>query len=82
MARLGPEELVWHHAQTLAAAWRRAGWIMDGRVSAAKLANLALAGSEFARGADRLRAWPAVLKVDLSPLCNLRCVSCRWLWAI
>lgn len=41
-----------------------------------KAANLALAVSEFALRREVMRAWPVALKVDISPLCNLRCTIC------
>jgi MoaA/NifB/PqqE/SkfB family radical SAM enzyme len=42
----------------------------------AKLRNLAMAGASYALKLDRARYWPIVLKVDLSPVCNLRCTVC------
>ena len=54
---------------------RRFGWFMD-NLTPAKAANLALAITEFALRREVMRAWPVALKVDISPLCNLRCTIC------
>jgi MoaA/NifB/PqqE/SkfB family radical SAM enzyme len=54
---------------------RRRAWFMEG-ASPAQMANLALAGAHFACKAEYMRAWPVVAKVDISPLCNLRCTYC------
>lgn len=54
---------------------RRRAWFADG-ATPRQLANLALAGTECVRRAERMRAWPVVVKLDISPLCNLRCTYC------
>jgi MoaA/NifB/PqqE/SkfB family radical SAM enzyme len=54
---------------------RRFGWFLD-NLTPGKAANLALAITEFALRREVMRAWPVVLKVDISPLCNLRCTVC------
>jgi MoaA/NifB/PqqE/SkfB family radical SAM enzyme len=54
---------------------RRRAWFMEG-AGPAQLANLALAGAQFACKAEYMRAWPVLVKVDISPLCNLRCTYC------
>jgi MoaA/NifB/PqqE/SkfB family radical SAM enzyme len=64
-------QLVW----TLVNTRRRLGWFLD-NLSPARAANLALAGAEFLARREVMRAWPVVLKVDISPLCNLACTIC------
>ena len=41
-----------------------------------QLLNLANSVGEFAIQRDRMVAWPATLKIDISPVCNLRCTVC------
>lgn len=55
---------------------RRIGWIVNERTTPRRLANLAVASTEYALRREHLRCWPTVLKIDISPACNLRCVSC------
>ena len=55
---------------------RRVGWFLDGNLSPRRLANAALAMTEYAAGRDKLMSMPPILKIDISPACNLRCVSC------
>ena len=64
-------QLVW----TLLNTRRRLGWFLD-NLSPRRAANLALAGAEFLARREVMRAWPVVLKVDISPLCNLACTIC------
>jgi MoaA/NifB/PqqE/SkfB family radical SAM enzyme len=54
---------------------RRLGWFLD-NLSPGRAANLALATAEFLGRREVMRAWPVVLKVDISPLCNLGCTVC------
>lgn len=54
---------------------RRRAWFLDG-AGGRQIANLALAGAQFAMKAEVMRAWPVLVKVDISPLCNLRCTYC------
>lgn len=44
--------------------------------SAAKIGNLLHGGWHLALQREQVRSWPAVLKVDISPLCSLRCSYC------
>jgi MoaA/NifB/PqqE/SkfB family radical SAM enzyme len=55
--------------------WRRQRWVLDG-ITPRKAANLALAAGQYALRQPVMRAWPVVAKVDISPLCNLRCTVC------
>ncbi len=54
---------------------RRRGWIME-NVGPRQAANMLLAASQYALRSEVMRAWPVVAKVDISPLCNLRCTMC------
>ncbi len=54
---------------------RRRSWFVAG-ASAGQLANLALAGAEFGLRREKMRALPVMLKVDISPACNLGCTFC------
>lgn len=54
---------------------RRAGWII-GRLTPAKIARLAGNGLAFATARTSLPAYPTVVKIDISPLCNLGCTVC------
>jgi MoaA/NifB/PqqE/SkfB family radical SAM enzyme len=55
--------------------WRRQRWVLDG-ITPRKAANLMLAAGQYALRQPVMRAWPVVAKVDISPLCNLRCTVC------
>lgn len=37
---------------------------------------MAIALAEYVGKRDRIVAWPIVLRIDISPLCNLRCPTC------
>lgn len=54
---------------------RRQGWILE-NMSARKACNLALCAWHYAMKREIVRAWPVVVKVDISPVCNLRCTFC------
>jgi len=54
---------------------RRHGWFLE-NLTAKKLANLLIAGAEFGLKREEMSAWPVMIKVDISPLCNLRCPTC------
>lgn len=54
---------------------RRRGWFLE-NLTPRKLWNLLLAALDFVLGREVARAWPVVLKVDISPVCNLRCTIC------
>lgn len=55
---------------------RRFGWLLEAGITPSKAANIAKAGAAYAVGAETMRALPVVLKIDIAPACNLRCVSC------
>ncbi len=54
---------------------RRRGWFLDG-LTPPKLANMVVAGAEYAAKRTVLRGWPIALKIDISPCCNLNCPTC------
>jgi MoaA/NifB/PqqE/SkfB family radical SAM enzyme len=54
---------------------RRQSWLLDG-MTPRKLANLTLAGLGYAAKRESIDTYPLILKVDISPLCNLRCPVC------
>lgn len=54
---------------------RRWGWLLPG-LTPRKLTNLMLAGTQFALKHESMRAWPVIVKIDISPLCNLHCTVC------
>ena len=56
-------------------ARRRLGWFTRG-LTPRKLLNMLLAGAEFAAKREKLHSWPVFLRIDISPLCNLRCTIC------
>lgn len=54
---------------------RRLGWFMDG-LSPGKALNFGACTADYLLRREVLRGWPAVLKIDVSPACNLRCPTC------
>lgn len=54
---------------------RRLVWLLPG-LTVRKAFNLLMAGGEFLLRRERMRAWPVIVKIDISPLCNLRCTVC------
>ncbi len=54
---------------------RRQGWLLE-NVTPRKLLNLFIAGIQFVLKREVMRAWPVIVKVDISPLCNLQCTVC------
>ncbi len=54
---------------------RRQTWFLD-QISIRKLGNLFGSASCYVRKVDRIDAWPVAIKIDISPLCNLRCTIC------
>jgi MoaA/NifB/PqqE/SkfB family radical SAM enzyme len=54
---------------------RRKAWLF-GKLGPAKLANLATATKDFALKRETTRSLPAMVKIDISPVCNLRCTAC------
>ncbi len=54
---------------------RRQGWIFDG-MTPTKARNLALALGSWAGKTSEARGLPSILKIDISPVCNLSCTVC------
>ena len=54
---------------------RRQGWVLE-NLNLRKACNLGLCAAHYALKREVMRAWPVVVKVDISPLCNLRCTFC------
>ena len=54
---------------------RRQGWLLE-NLTFRKALNMGIAGFHYLLKSERMRAWPVALKVDISPLCNLRCTCC------
>jgi len=54
---------------------RRRRWLFA-RLSLRKLWNLATTSVEFALRREKLHSKPAFVKIDISPICNLRCTVC------
>ena len=60
---------------TLKRVMRRRVWLFD-NLTLGKIANLALSLVEYSLRAKRLSSMPFVVKIDISPLCSLRCPIC------
>lgn len=54
---------------------RRQRWLLP-HLTIRKFFNLAVAVLQFAYRARRVWGYPVVLKIDLTPLCNLHCPAC------
>ncbi len=54
---------------------RRRAWLFR-RLDVHKALNLASATVDFALKREKIRALPPIVKIDISPLCNLRCTAC------
>jgi MoaA/NifB/PqqE/SkfB family radical SAM enzyme len=54
---------------------RRREWFLE-NARPRQLGNFLLAATEFALKREVMRAWPVLVKIDISPLCNLRCTYC------
>ncbi len=61
--------------QVLQTTWRRRAWLF-GQVSPGQLANLATATKDFVLKRETTKALPAVVKIDITPTCNLACTMC------
>ncbi len=54
---------------------RRMGWFWES-LTIRKAANITTASLHYILKNDRLLSWPMVVKIDVSPLCNLHCTIC------
>lgn len=59
----------------LQTTWRRRHWLFS-RLRPGQLWNYVLGGVAFVLKRETTPAWPAVVKIDISPVCNLRCTVC------
>jgi MoaA/NifB/PqqE/SkfB family radical SAM enzyme len=59
----------------IASVTRRRAWLF-GRMDGPKAWNLVSATKDFALKRETMSACPAIVKIDISPLCNLRCTAC------
>jgi MoaA/NifB/PqqE/SkfB family radical SAM enzyme len=59
----------------IAAVTRRRAWLF-GRMNPRKALNMVAAAKDFALKRETMNALPAIVKIDISPLCNLRCTAC------
>ncbi len=59
----------------LRALWRRRGWLTH-QTNVRRTANLLWASTQWALGRKRLASFPPLVKIDITPLCNLRCTIC------
>lgn len=54
---------------------RREGWFLE-NLTIRKAANMAMTAGQFAVKSERMRTLPVVVKIDISPSCNLSCTVC------
>lgn len=59
----------------LAGLKRRNGWFLS-NLTPRKLMNIGMVGAEYATKREKMRAMPIVVKIDISPACNLSCTTC------
>lgn len=64
-----------HYHTYIKALKRREGWFLE-NLHLQKTLNFLLAGIDFIFRRKKVFAWPIVLKIDISPLCNLHCTTC------
>jgi len=55
---------------------RRLGWFLDDNLQPGKVLNITKALAAYGARSERMIAAPPILKLDISPLCNLKCVAC------
>ena len=54
---------------------RRVGWLFY-RLTPGKAWNLMVSGLQFVFKTTKAYSLPVIVKIDISPSCNLRCPSC------
>jgi MoaA/NifB/PqqE/SkfB family radical SAM enzyme len=54
---------------------RRRAWFTE-NTTLRQRANLLLGACQFGLKQDDIRSWPVLVKIDISPLCNLKCTFC------
>jgi MoaA/NifB/PqqE/SkfB family radical SAM enzyme len=55
--------------------FRRQSWLFKG-MTPSKLVNMTLSGLHYVIKRDSMVSYPIILKIDISPLCNLHCPVC------
>lgn len=61
--------------QLIQTTWRRRSWLFR-NLTARKVWNLATTSVEFALRREKMLSKPCYVKIDISPICNLRCTVC------
>ena len=61
--------------QLIKTTWRRRSWLFNG-LGPRKILNLMEATRDFVLKRETTSALPAVVKIDISPICNLSCTMC------
>ena len=56
-------------------ARRRSGWFVE-QLTFRRFVNMAVTGTQFFFKHEKMRAMPVVVKIDISPMCNLSCTTC------
>ena len=54
---------------------RRIGWVLH-KLTIRKTMNMAILCWQYFLKNKKLLAWPMVVKIDISPQCNLHCTIC------
>lgn len=75
LGQLNPIWVLRHLGAVGSAFARRASWFLPG-MTLRRGTNLVLAAAEWLLARRRPRSRPPVVKIDISPLCNLRCTVC------
>jgi len=57
------------------AVLRKISWFWHG-LTPQKAVNLAVSGAQFYLNSEKAYNMPVIVKIDISPACNLRCPSC------
>jgi len=61
--------------QTFKWVRRRQGWFLK-NLTFKRLFNIFWVGIHFLTKRESLKAWPVAVKIDVTPLCNLKCTVC------
>lgn len=61
--------------QMIHGALRRSGWFVE-QLTFRRLMNMATTGVQFFLKSERMHALPVIVKIDISPMCNLSCTTC------
>lgn len=62
-------------AQVVGALRERVSWVFA-PLGPRKRLDMLVGGFQFATKQERMVSWPVILKIDISPVCNLRCTIC------